>query len=80
MAKWGHRAVTALGRGWNEPKVHPHVGGPALAPGHLVMSERGVWAEVQRELLFTRAQHQHSIIYTVGRLGGCSGPLYCDED
>lgn len=77
--------VTALGRRAigqirDEPKPHPRVKGSVLAPEHLVMSRNGVWAEVHRELLFPRAQHQHSTFYTVGRLGGCSGPLYCDED
>lgn len=45
--------VTALGRGafrqiWDEPKIHARVRGSALAavlaPGHLVMPGRCVWA------------------------------------
>lgn len=62
--------VTALGRGaigqiWDEPKPHPHVRGSVLAPGHLVVPGRGVWAEVHGELLFPGAQHQHSTIHTM---------------
>lgn len=81
MGAWGslHWLEEPLGK-WSEPKPHPHVRGSALAPGHLVMPGRKVWAEVCGELLFPRAQHQHSTIYTKGGLGGCSGPLYCDED
>lgn len=82
MAEQEHRShctgQRSTGQVGGEPKLScERLSAGPRAPGD---AWEGVWAEVCGKLLFTRAQQQHSAIFTMGSLGGCSGPLYCDED